>query len=80
MKQNVHSTGSLQGVTPVFCSLIAGAHWAAVSTRTMRRWIELGLPKYQAGPGGKVLIKPADIEKFLTRPQALQVDIKALVE
>jgi hypothetical protein len=35
---------------------------------------------YQVGPGEKVLVRPADIEEFLTRQQAPQVDLNAMVE
>jgi hypothetical protein len=46
----------------------------------MKRWIVQGLVVYQAGPRTKVLIKPSDINEFLTRKQTPQVDLKALAD
>ena len=50
-------------------SLKEAAQWASVSVKTLKRWIERGLPKYQAGPNGKVLLRSKDIEAYLTRHQ-----------
>ena len=65
----------LHAFTPGFLSLEHAAEFADVSVKTVKRWIERGLPKYQARPGSKVLIRPTDIERFLTkkcnRPQEL---------
>jgi len=63
-----------------FLPLEQAAIWAGVSTRTIRRWLDAGLPKYQAGPRSKVLIRTGDIEQFLTRQQAAQPDLNPLVE
>jgi excisionase family DNA binding protein len=63
-----------------YLSLNQAARWAGVSTRTLKRWIAKGLPKYQAGIREKVLIRPADIERFLARSQAKQLDLDAIVE
>lgn len=68
-----------QGLQPGYLSLNHAAAWADVSIKTIRRWIAAGLPVYQGRTGGKVLVKPQDIEQFLTRRQAPQVDIDALV-
>jgi predicted site-specific integrase-resolvase len=65
---------------PGFLSLTDAAGWAGVSPRTLRRWIGRGLPTYQANPRSKVLIRPSDIELFLTRQQAEQPDLNAMVE
>lgn len=65
---------------PGYLSLVAAAAWSGVSERTMKRWIARGLPAYQAGPREKVLIRPADIEAFLTRRQVSVPDLDALVE
>jgi hypothetical protein len=46
----------------------------------MKRWIVQGLPVYQAAPRTKVLVKPGDIDQFLTRKRTQQVDVKALVD
>lgn len=55
------------------------AAWAGVSLKTLQRWIRRGLPVYQAGPREKVLIRPADIDQFLTRCQQAPVNLDALV-
>jgi len=65
---------------PGFLPLAEAAAWSGVSTRTLKRWIEAGLPKYQAGPRSKVLIRPTDIEEYLTRQQANPPNIDALVD
>lgn len=62
-----------------YLSLNTAAAYADVSTKTLRRWIAAGLPVYQGSTGGKVLVKPQDIDQFLTRRQVPQVDINALV-
>lgn len=64
---------------PGYLSLNHAAAWADVSVKTLRRWIAVGLPVHQAPTGGKVLVKPQEIEQFLTRRQAPKVDIDALV-
>ena len=56
------------------------ALWADVSQRTIERWIQQGLPVYQAAPQTKVLIRPADIEAFLQRQQLPKADLIAKVE
>ena len=53
-----------------YLSLSMAAAFVSVSSRTVKRWIAQGLPTYQAGPRTKVLIRPSDIERFLTRQQA----------
>ena len=67
-------------IQPGFMPLAEAAAWAGVSPRTMRRWISQGLPRHQAGPRGKVLIRPGDIEQFLTRQQAAKPDLDAVVD
>jgi len=62
-----------------FLPLQEAAAWAGVSVRTLKRWINQGLPFYQAGPRTKVLIRPADIENFLTRQQHQTTSLDALV-
>lgn len=66
--------------SPGFLSLKHAAQWAGVSPKTMERWIEKGLPKYQAEPGSKVLIRPNDIEIFLTKRIATSANINTLVD
>jgi predicted site-specific integrase-resolvase len=53
------------------------AAWADVSQRTLDRWIQQGLPVYQASAQTKVLIRPADIEFFLQRKQLPKADLIA---
>ncbi|MCH8041444.1 MAG: helix-turn-helix domain-containing protein [Nitrospinae bacterium] len=62
-----------------FLPLSVAATWAGVSPRTLKRWLSQGLPYHQAGPRTKVLIRPADIEKFLTRRQHPTPSLDALV-
>ena len=62
-----------------FLSLSEAAAWAGVSKRTVRRWIGRGMPYFQGSERGKVLIRPGDIETFLNRKQATQVDLSAMV-
>ena len=63
-----------------FMPLAEAAAWAGVSPRTLKRWIALGLPRYQAGRRSKVLIRPSDVEQFLTRQQAAKPDLNAMVD
>ncbi len=67
-------------IQPGYLPLLEAAVWAGVSAKTMKRWIQRGLPIYQAGPREKVLIRPADIEAFLTRRQVPVPDLDAMVE
>ncbi len=63
-----------------FMSIETAAKWCDVSTKTIQRWIEQGLPKWQAGPRSKVLIRPEDIENFLTKGEKTEEDLGRLVE
>ena len=64
---------------PGYFPLRKAAAWAGVSVRTMKRWITKGLPTYQAGPREKVLIRPTDIDAFLTRQQRQVPNLDAMV-
>ncbi len=66
--------------TPGFMPIVDAAAWAGVSRRTMKRWIDQGLPRYQAGARSKVLVRAADIEQFLTRKQSPAPDLNAMVK
>jgi predicted site-specific integrase-resolvase len=68
-----------QNVQPGYLSLKKAAAWADVSQKTIKRWIASGLPVYQSMPGGKVLVKPQEIDQFLQKRQAPQIDVDALV-
>ena len=65
--------------TPGYLSLKLTSQWASVSLKTIKRWIAAGLPVYQGTPGGKVLIRPQDIDVFLQKRQVPQVDLNRLV-
>jgi len=65
---------------PGYMPLVEAAAWAGVSPRTLKRWIKRGLPVYQAGPREKVLLRPSDIDQFLTRKQVSTHDLSALVD
>lgn len=75
-KGNVLPSSTIQ---PGYLSLSEAARWAGVSTKTISRWIGKGLPRYQAGTKEKVLIRPVDIEAFLTRKQSASIDLNAMV-
>ncbi len=63
-----------------YMSIVDAAAWAGVSPSTLKRWIRRGLPIYQAGPREKVLVRPGDIEQFLTRKQVPTPDLGAMVD
>jgi excisionase family DNA binding protein len=65
---------------PGYLSIEGAAKYAGVSAKTIKRWKQRGLPVYQGTPRGKVLIRPSDIDAYLTRSQAPQVDLNAMVE
>ncbi len=65
--------------TPGFMPIVDAAAWAGVSRRTMKRWIDQGLPRYQSGPRAKVLLRAADIEAFLEQHQTTKPDLDAMV-
>ena len=69
-----------RGLTPGFLPLAEAAQWSGVSPKTMKRWIAKGLPVYQSGPRSKVLIRPSDIETFLTKRQVAKPELDAMVE
>jgi predicted site-specific integrase-resolvase len=65
---------------PGFLSVKHASVWADVSVQTIQRWVKAGLPTYQGSTRGKLLIRPADIERFLQRRQAPQQELNQLVE
>lgn len=67
-------------MTRGFLSLEHAAQWSDVSVKTVRRWISQGLPRYQEGPRSKVLIRPGDIESFLTRQQVAKPELDRMVD
>ena len=50
------------------------------SRRTVKRWLDRGLPFFQAAPRSKVLIKPEDVENFLQRRCKTQIDLNAMAD
>jgi hypothetical protein len=46
----------------------------------MRRWFVKGLPRHQAGPRQKVLVRLMDIETFLTKQVTPQINLGAMVD
>ncbi len=62
-----------------FMSLETAATWCDVSRKTMKRWIQKGLPVYSEGPRSKILVRPCDIEAFLTRRQLAQPELDRMV-
>ena len=74
------SDSDMASVPPGYLTLKGAQAWAGVSQRTIKRWIAAGLPTYQAGPRTKILVRPADIERFLTRKQVNPVDLDAIVD
>ncbi len=67
-------------ITDGFMSIETAAQWCDVSPKTIERWLNRGLPSYQEGPKTKILIAPDDIRAFLTKRQAQQPDLDAMVE
>lgn len=64
---------------PGYFPIMEAAKYASVSTKTIQRWIRSGLPVFQGTARGKVLIRPADIDVYLTRKQARQLDLDAII-
>jgi excisionase family DNA binding protein len=62
-----------------YLSIEGAATYTSVSTKTVQRWIKGGLPVYQGTTRGKVLIRSADIDSYLTRKQVRQFDLDAIV-
>ena len=63
-----------------YLSLKRAAAYADVSVKTVQRWIKAGLPVYQGTMRGKVLIRPADIDAYLTRKHAPRLELGAMVD
>ena len=50
------------------------------SIKTVRRWLDRGLPFLRSGARTKILIRPEDVERFLQRRCHAQVDVNVMVE
>ncbi len=55
------------------------AYRYSVSRRTVQRWLDRGLPFSQVTTRSKILVKPEDVEAFLTRRCKTQGDLNAMV-
>jgi excisionase family DNA binding protein len=75
----VEGQKTIHSVTPGFLSLDHAAQYVDVSVKTIKQWIDSGLPTYQARPRSKVLIRSGDIEEFLTRQKVVQPELNELV-
>lgn len=53
--------------SPAYVTTAGAAHYCAVSVRTVRRWLRIGLEFHQAFPRGKLLIRTSDLDLFLVR-------------
>ena len=63
-----------------YLPLTKAALWAGISRRTLKRWIKQGLPFFQAPNGGKILVRPDDINCFLVKRQEPESGIDTLVD
>ena len=70
---------SFAAIPAQYLSIEGAAQYASVSKKTIQRWIKGGLPVYQGTTRGKVLIRPTDIDAYLTRRQVRPVDLDAMV-
>lgn len=67
-------------IIPGYLCLKDAAWWTGISIRTMKRWLAAGLPKYQAGPRRKVLIRLRDIEEYLKQYRVAKPDLDQAIE
>ena len=64
---------------PGFLDIGKAARWASVSEKTISRWLGRGLQFYQEGQRTKILIRPTDLEEFLTRRQVPKSNLDVMV-
>lgn len=64
------STSNQAGYLP----LREAAKWAGVSPKTMTRWFERGLPRYQVGTRGKVLVRREDLDVFIQNKSTVKLE------
>jgi excisionase family DNA binding protein len=62
-------------MTSRLLTLRAAASFCSLSERTIKRMIARGLPVYRPSPGGKILIKPEDLDAYMMRQQAQPVNV-----
>ncbi len=79
---SLREAAELLGPKLGYLSITGAAHYAGVSTRTIKRWITRGLPAYQGSLRGKVLIKPGDIDLYLEKKPipVAKHDVDAMIE
>jgi excisionase family DNA binding protein len=64
-----------------FLTIPEAAKLARVSGRTLRRWLAAGrLQFHQASARSRVLIRPTDLERFLTRHETARPDLDREIE
>ncbi len=74
------SPKNIPTMTRGLLSIEHAAQWSDVSVKTVQRWINQGLPRYQEGPGTKVLVRPDDILTFLHRRVAPKPELDVMVD
>ncbi len=63
-----------------YLSIESAAKFCDVSNKTVKRWLNRGLPYFQEGPRTKVLIAPEDIRMFLTKRQVPKSNLDVMVQ
>ena len=63
-----------------YYSRARAAIYANVSERTIDRWLDRGLPSYRSGPRTKILIRPDDIDTFLSRWRLEKKSLDSMVD
>jgi excisionase family DNA binding protein len=67
------------GTAPYLDLQAASRYLGGASPRTLRRWIAAGrLPAYQ--PGGKLLVRRADLDDLMTKARVQVHDLDAVVQ
>lgn len=73
------AAGSL--TSPRFMTLQEVATTCRVSPRTVRRWLASGrLPYHQTTPRSRVLIQPADLERYLARHESADLNLDPMID
>lgn len=73
------ASGSLN--SPRFMTLQEVAAVCRVSQRTVRRWLAGGrLPYHQATPHSRILIQPADLDRYLARHEDGIINLEPMID
>ena len=68
-------------VPTTFLTIEEASQVARVSGRTLRRWLATGrLPYHQASARSRVLIRPHDLEQFLTRHERNTISLDQSID